>query len=347
MPFEIVRNDITKMQVDAIVNPTNRGLVPGGGLDAAVHKAAGPELAKACHAIGGCGTGDAIITEGYNLPARYVIHTVGPVWHGGQGGEKALLTSCYQKCLALAKAHDCRSIAFPLISAGTFGYPKDEAMAVALDVISKFLFENDMLIYLVVFGRTEYLTSRKLFSDVQEYIDDVYAASHYHPNAEARRRELWQVDEAAAQSYEADLFGSAFPSEAPIITGSPKPDWSKVFEEADEGFSEALLRLIDEKGMTDAQCYNKANIDKRLFSKIRSNPAYRPSKPTAFALAIALELSLEETSALLRKAGFAISHSSKLDIIVEYFIKNKRYNIYEINEVLFDFDQPLLGNCAK
>jgi len=241
MPFEIVRNDITKMRVDAIVNPTNRGLVPGGGLDAAVHKAAGPELAEACRAIGGCETGEAIITKGFKLPARYVIHTVGPVWHGGQRGEKALLTSCYQKCLELAKANECGSIAFPLISAGTFGYPKDEAMSVALDVISRFLFENDMLIYLVVFGRTEYLTSRKLFSDVQEYIDDVYAASHYHRNAEARRRELWQVDEEAAQRYESDLFGSAFPTEAPIIVGSSKLDWSKVLEEADEGFSEALL----------------------------------------------------------------------------------------------------------
>ena len=346
MPFEIVRNDITKMKVDAIVNPTNRGLVPGGGLDAAVHKAAGPELADACRTIGGCETGDAIITKGYKLSARYVIHTVGPVWHGGQRGEKALLTSCYQKCLELAKDHDCRSIAFPLISAGTFGYPKDEAMAVALDVISKFLFENDILIYLVVFGRTEYLTSRKLFSDVQEYIDDVYAASHYHRNTEARRRELWQVDEEAAQYYEEELYDSAIPPYASSGCGLI-PDWSKVLEEADEGFSEALLRLIDEKGMTDVQCYSKANIDKRLFSKIRSNPEYRPSKPTAFAFAIALELSLDETSALLRKAGFAISHSSKLDIIVEYFIKHKWYNIFEINEVLFDFDQPLLGNCAK
>ena len=236
MPFEIVRNDITKMRVDAIVNPTNRGLVPGGGLDAAVHKAAGPELAEACRAIGGCETGEAIITKGFKLPARYVIHTVGPVWHGGQRGEKALLTSCYQKCLELAKANECGSIAFPLISAGTFGYPKDEAMSVALDVISRFLFENDMLIYLVVFGRTEYLTSRKLFSDVQEYIDDVYAASHYHRNAEARRRELWQVDEEAA----ADLYDSAIHPDA-IIVGSSKLDWSKVLEEADEGFSEALL----------------------------------------------------------------------------------------------------------
>ena len=344
MPLEIVRNDITKMNVDAIVNPTNRALSAGGGLDASIHKAAGPDLSADCRAVGSCQTGDAIITKGYRLPARYVIHTVGPIWHGGSQGEKALLTACYQKCLALASEHGCKSIAFPLISAGTYGYPKDEAMSVALDVISKYLFEHDMLIYLVVFGHTEYLTSRKLFSDVQEYIDDVYAASHYHRNAEARRRELWQVDEEAALRYEEELFGSqSFPMESSI----PTPDLAKVLQEADEGFSESLLRLIDEKGMTDVQCYNKANIDKRLFSKIRSNPEYRPSKPTVFAFAVAMELSLQETKELLKKAGFAISHSSKFDIIVEYFIKKRQYNIFEINNTLFDFDQPLLGNSTK
>lgn len=344
MPFETVRNDITKMKVDAIINPTNRALSAGGGLDASIHKAAGPELAAECRSIGSCQTGDAIITKGYNLPAKYVIHTVGPVWHGGIQGEKDFLKSCYQKCLALAKDHDCRSVAFPLISAGTYGYPKDEAMSVALDVISKFLFENDMLIYLVVFGRTEYLTSKKLFSDVQEYIDDVYAASHYHRNAEVRRRELWQVDEEAALQYEEELRASQSLS---MESSIPAPDLAKILQEADEGFSESLLRLIDDKGMTDAQCYNKANIDKRLFSKIRSNPDYRPSKPTVFAFAVALELSLQETAELLKKAGFAISHSSKFDIIVEYFIKKRQYNIYEINNTLFDFDQPLLGNSMK
>ena len=344
MPFEIVRNDITKMKVDVIVNPTNRALSAGGGLDAAIHKAAGPDLSVECRSIGSCQTGDAIVTKGYKLPARYVIHTVGPIWHGGSYGEKALLTACYQKCLALASELGCESIAFPLISAGTYGYPKDEAMSVALDVISKFLFEHDMLIYLVVFGRSEYLTSKKLFSDIQEYIDDVYAASHYHRNTEARRRELWQFDEEAALRYEEKLFSSqSFPMESSI----PGPDLAKVLREADEGFSESLLRLIDEKGMTDVQCYNKANIDKRLFSKIRSNPEYRPSKPTVFAFAVALELSLQETKELLKKAGFAISHSSKFDIIVEYFIKKRQYNIYEINNTLFDFDQPLLGNSTK
>ena len=342
MPFEIVRNDITRMQVDAIVNPTNRALIPGGGLDAAVHKAAGPELAAACRATGRCEIGDAIITKGYNLPARYIIHTVGPVWHGGRRGEKALLTSCYQKCLALAKAHDCRSLAFPLISAGTFGYPKDEAMAVALDVISKFLFDNDMLIYLVVFGRREYLTSRKLFRDVQEYIDDVYADSHYHRNTEERRRALWQADEAAAQRFEAELYDSSIALDA-VIAPIPMPDWSKVLEQADEGFSEALLRLIDEKGMTDVQCYKKANVDRKLFSKIRSNPQYKPRKTTAAAFAVALELPFDEAKDLLSKAGYSLTHSNKFDIIIEYFIKKGEYDIFTINEALFEFDQVLLG----
>ena len=346
MPLEVVRNDITKMTVDAIVNPTNRALSGGGGLDASIHRAAGPELMAACRAIGGCETGRAVITKGYNLPAKYVIHTVGPVWHGGEQGEPALLAACYRQCLALAIENGCASVAFPLISAGTYGYPKDEAMAVALDVIGKFLFKNDMTVFLVVFGRSEYLTSRKLFSSVQEYIDDVYAESRYHRNTEFTRSRLWQEDEEAALRYEQELRSMPY-LPADSATAPAAPDLARMLREADEGFSGALLRLIDEKGMTDAQCYNRANIDKRLFSKIRSNPDYRPSKPTVFAFAVALELTVEETAELLRKAGFAISHSSKLDIIVEYFIRARRYNIFEINNALFDFDQPLLGTNAK
>ena len=346
MPLEIVRNDITRMTVDAIVNPTDTALSGGGGLDASVHRAAGPELTAACRAIGGCKTGGAVVTGGYGLPAKYVIHTAGPVWQDGRQGERELLASCYQSCLALAAEYRCESVAFPLISAGTYGYPKDEALSVALDVISRFLFRNDMRIYLVVFGRAEYLTSKKLFRDVLEYIDDVYAASHYRRNDErARRRRRWEEEPTWAE----DGFDELEGIQPKGILGHPmpEPDWARMLQEADEGFSDALLRMIDEKGMTDVQCYTRANIDKRLFSKIRSNPGYRPSKPTVFAFAVALELSLSETSALLQKAGFAISHSSRFDIIVEYFIKAKRYNIYEINNTLFDFDQPLLGNCSK
>lgn len=337
MPISIVRNDITKMKVDAIVNPTNPALSGAGGLDAAIHRAAGEALDRECRAIGGCRIGGAVLTAGYALPARYVIHTAGPLWRGGGHGERALLADCYRSCLELARDHGCESVAFPLISAGTYGFPKDEAMAVALDVIGRFLFEANLSVILVVFGREETLTGRRLFSDVQEYIDDVYAESHYP----SRRRNA-----AAAELREQEAYLPRFERSRPAVIGAAQ-DLEQALRAADESFAQALLRLIDERGMTDVQCYTRANIDKRLFSKIRSNPDYRPSKPTAFAFAVALELSLPEAAALLRKAGFAISHSSKLDIIVEYFIKARRYDIYEINNTLFDFDQPLLGNNPR
>ena len=337
------------MRVDAIINAANRSLLGGGGVDGAIHRAAGPELLAECRTLNSCETGEAKITKGYRLPAKYVIHTVGPIWHGGAHGERELLSSCYRNSLALALENNCETVAFPLISAGAYGYPKDQAMAVAVDAITKFLFEHEMMVYLVVFGHTEFLTGKKLFRDVQEYIDDVYAATHVKKNIEHSREMLWQQDENAA--LDLDLrFGTAYsdsvmPDEAPKAAQSmAMPDWAKMLKQTDEGFSEALLRLIDEKGMTDAQCYKKANVDRKLFSKIRSNPTYKPSKPTVFAFAVALELSLSETKSLLRKAGFALSHSSRFDIILEYFIKRRYFNIFEINEVLFQFDMPLLGS---
>lgn len=350
MPFEIVRNDITKMKVDAIVNAANPSLLGGGGVDGAIHRAAGPQLLEACRGLGGCRTGEAKITAGYRLPARYVIHTVGPVWHGGVHGERELLADCYRHSLALALENGCETVAFPMISAGAYGYPKDQAMEVAVEAISHFLLAHDMTVYLVVFGHTEFITGKKLFRDVQEYIDDVYAAGHVAKNVENSREMLWRRDEGAALALDYSLAQAqrdADREEAAPVPAAPAPDWERMLKNADEGFSEALLRLIDEKGMTDAQCYKKANVDRKLFSKIRSNPAYRPSKPTVFAFSVALELSLPETKNLLRKAGFALSHSSKFDIILEYFIKTRHYDVYEINEVLFQFDMPLLGSVAN
>ncbi len=344
MPLEIVRNDITKMECDAIVNAANSSLLGGGGVDGAIHRAAGPELLAECSTLGGCPTGQAKITGGYRLPAKYVIHTVGPIWYGGNQGEAELLASCYRNSLALADAYHCESVAFPMISTGVYRYPKEEALTIAVHTISQFLMTHDMLVYLVVFGGEALAVSQKLFQDVRQYIDDVYVEAHLS-NQEARRKALWQKNRVEAakldQEYARADYSAVYAdadSEA-----QPLPDWDSLFRQADEGFSGMLLRLIDEKGMTDAQCYKKANVDRKLFSKIRGNPAYRPSKPTVFAFAIALELSLPETRELLERAGFAISHSSKFDIILEYFIQHRSYDLMEINEVLFQFDMPLLG----
>ena len=395
MPFEMVRNDITRMNVDAIVNAANTSLLGGGGVDGAIHRAAGPELLAECRTLGGCPAGEAKITKGYRLPARYVIHTVGPIWQGGQQGERELLRACYRNSLALATEYGCESVAFPLISAGAYGYPKDEAISVAVDEIRRFLDGHEMTVYLVLFGPAEFKTGSSLFHKVREYIDDVYAETHLDRRNSLSREALWREsqdealllehqlaaedacimapsapeperkktparkslfrrDKGAAPSKERETaLESARPSSdtagvlPPVKVSGAAPNWEELLKRTDEGFSASLMRLIDERGMTDAQCYKRANVDRKLFSKIRSNPDYKPSKPTVFAFAVALRLSLPETRDLLRRAGFALSHSSKFDIILEYFIMNRLYDIFEINEVLFQFDMPLLGSAVN
>lgn len=337
MPLEIVRSDITKMKVDAIVNAANESLLGGGGVDGAIHYAAGPELLAECKTLGGCKTGKAKITGGYNLPSKYVIHTVGPIYEDGKHGEKALLESCYRESLALAKKHNCETVAFPLISSGVYGYPKDQALKVAINVISDFLLENEMKVYIVIFDKATYKISEKLFSDIAEYIDDNYVDEHTDYSRERSRMNY------PCQSV---MIGSAEPEYLDLCECkaiSAEDDLDAKLKQIDESFSQMLLRKIDEKGMTDAECYKKANIDRKLFSKIRSDVHYKPSKPTAIAFAISLELTLSETEDMLKKAGFALSHSNKFDIIIEYFISRGNYNIFEINEALFAFDQSLLG----
>ena len=333
MPLQIVRNDITKMEVDAIVNAANSSLLGGGGVDGCIHRAAGPELLAECKTLGGCETGSAKITKGYRLPCKYVIHAVGPRWRDGKHGEREKLISCYRTSLAFAKEHGCETVAFPLISSGIYGYPKDQALKVAIDTISDFLLENDMTVYIVIFDRKAYQIGEKLFSDIAAYIDDNYVDEHTDSRSEQSRRMQMLSDEPEEETFGAPL--------APMAASAKTLD--DALSQIDESFSEMLLRKIDEKGMTDARCYKKANIDRKLFSKIRSDKLYKPSKPTALAFAIALELPLDETKELLMKAGFALSHSNKFDIIIEYFIEHGNYNIFEINEALFAFDQSLLG----
>lgn len=407
MPLKIVRSDITTMQVDAIVNAANKTLLGGGGVDGAIHRAAGPRLLEACRKLLGCATGNAKLTKGFDLPCKYVIHTVGPIWNGGGHGEREQLISCYRSSLALAKKHHCESIAFPLISSGAFGYPKDQALRVAMDTIGEFLSKHEMTVYLVVFDRAAYSISSKLFSDIAEYIDDHYVDEHreysrrleclpyfstpgstssdHKRNEPAPTFSISQKASGYVQSVKPapefsdsteepdraqdDVHSCAFPTapadfdrtlvskptrellnssmvSARMYTEASRADkqsLSDLIDGLDAGFSETLLKLIDRTGKKDSEVYKKANIDRKLFSKIRNNPDYQPSKTTALAFAIALELDLGETKDLISRAGFALSHSSKFDVIIEYFITREKYDIFEINEALFAFDQSLLG----
>ena len=335
MPLQIIRQDITKMEVDAIVNAANSSLLGGGGVDGCIHRAAGPELLKECEKLGGCNTGDAKITKAYKLPCKYVIHAVGPRYKDGKHDEEKLLRSCYSTSLKLAKENKCESVAFPLISSGIYGYPKAGALKVAIDEISEFLLSNDMTVYIAIFDKNAYKISEKLFADIEEYIDDNYVDEHALLYPEMRRMNRPDdIEYCASISMGADTC---------LEETSCKVSLEEIIDQIDESFAEMLLRKIDEKGMKDSECYKKANIDRKLFSKIRSDMNYKPSKLTALAFAIALELSLDETKDMLMKAGFALSHSNKFDLIIEYFISNGNYNIFEINEALFAFDQNLLG----
>ena len=358
MPFQIIRQDITKIHCDAIVNAAKNTLLGGGGVDGAIHRAAGPGLLEECRGLGGCKTGDAKITGGYGLPAKHVIHTVGPMWYGGGYDEEKLLRSCYRRSLAVAEEHGCESVAFPLISAGIYGYPKAEALRIAVEEIGAFLLEHDMTVYLTVFSRDSFALSEKLFANIRSYIDDRYTQQQYGDAAmEYRRRaecsampqppKAGKKQEKRRNASEpmADHFACSVRPSQEDAAGVLPQTLEERLRTIDESFSEMLLRKIDESGMTDAQCYKKANIDRKLFSKIRSDAHYKPGKATALAFAIALELPLRETRELLMKAGYALSDSSKFDIIVEYFIEQGNYNIFEINEALFAFDQSLLGGA--
>lgn len=344
MPFEIVRNDITKMRVDAIVNSANPRPAVGLGTDSSIHEAAGPKLLEARQKIGSLGMGQAAITPAFNLQANYVIHTVGPVWDGGSYGEENLLRNCYDNSLRLALEYNCQSIAFPLIATNNYGFPKDKALQIAVAAFSEFLLEHEMMIYLVVFDRSAYRLSEKLFHSIASYIDDHYVDSWekttYGPEGNTRRQRIRRQRNMDLYSESAVLEESL--SRAPMA--APKAaSLADMLKQEDAGFTETLLNLIDKTGKKDSEIYKKANLSKQHFSKIRNNPGYKPTKATAIALAIALELNLEQTKDLIGRAGYALTNSSKFDLIIRYFIEQGNYNMVEINIALYEFDQSLLG----
>ena len=361
MPLRIVRNDIALMECDAIVNPTNTQLFATGSTDARIHDAAGPEMDDACAALGGCSVGEAKCTPGFRLPCRYVFHTVGPMWMDGTQHEPELLASCYRACLRLAEEYSCASVAFPIISAGTFQFPKDLALEIATRELSRYLLHHDLTVYLVVYNYELFQISKRLFSDVESFIGEHYTpvvhgfpamsyenamnlpppASAYGAQRPAGRRRARKPQPFAEQS--AVRPSPAEAEERPMVSFSMAGGLEERLAHLDESFTQMLLRKIDERGIKDSDCYKRANVDRKLFSKIRNDPFYRPKKTTVLAFAIALEMPMEETRDFLRKAGYALSNSNKFDVIIEYFIQNRNYNIFEINETLFYFDQSLLG----
>ncbi len=389
MPFLIVRNDITKVDADAIVNPSNVDLFEESGTSRAVFLSAGErKLARACRKIKKCKVGEAVITDAFDLSAKYIVHAVGPVWQGGEHDEEKILYRTYQNSLKLALKKKCDSIAFPLLSSGNYGFPKDKAMKTAVSAFTDFLSEHDMLIYLVLYDRNSFSVGQKFFSDVKEYIDDHYVDenneffSDNRIGRERARSSVFGEDDlrTLCESDDGSVFASAtgkLPTDevrgnlpaagaapvfaAPQMFSDPHPSGQsarsakkkkfkktersldELIKNMDETFSQMLLRLIDERGLKDSVVYRKANIDRRHFSKIRNNVNYLPTKRTVFSFAIALELSLDEAKDLMNKAGYSISNSSKFDIIVSYFLENGIYDIFEINEVLFAYEEPVLG----
>lgn len=325
MPFKIIRNDISQMDVDAIVNSANPQPIIGGGVDFAIHEAGGDELIQARKELGQINVGQVKYTPGYNLKSRFVFHTVGPVWNGGTNGEDEDLYKCYFNALNLAKTMGLDSIAFPLLSSGVFNYPKEESLNVATRAIKDFLEDYEMTIYMVVLDHDSFVASKKKFGDIRVYV----TTSGYR--VQVSREERARKERRIIQHREEIHYSS----ENKMIN---------ELEQLDQSFRDTLFELIKARDVTDPQVYKKANIDRRLFSKIRNNPKYNPSKNTAIALAIALELNLTETRDLIGRAGYTLTQAFQFDAIIIHYIRKRKYDFYEINETLFDYDEELLGS---
>lgn len=375
MAFNIVRDDLAHASTDAIVLPTDEQLSLSGGVSATLARKAGiARLGLTCRRIGSCPTGSAVSTPAFALPAKRLIFAVGPIWQTGSPAERELLRSAYEQALQLAAKNNCRSVALPLISAGTFGCPASVSLQIGIACIKDFLQQADLDITLYVFGSNAFLAAQDLMDNVAAFIDDHYVDEQllFSPRREYRRAA------PAAQPSE-----SAYLQDAPCCSQVPPPpsaaaerptlsqrsfgplpsipkkdrtprhahqpsfgqpaDLQSMLDALNEPFSVTLMQLIDERGLTDAEVYRRANMSRQLFSKIRSNPNYRPTKKTVLALCVALQLTMPETRDLLDRAGFSLTHASKFDVIVEYFISSGNYDIFDINQALFYYDQQLLG----
>ncbi len=343
MPFQIIKGNLSSLPCDAVVNPSDELLSGSGGLDAQIHAAAGPELALACEALVPLAAGEAVLTPAYRLPCLQIIHTVAP-WWTGENEELELLRACYRSALQLVRAHGLSRVAFPLIGSGTRGFPKELVLRIAAEELMRGLSEaEDCELLLVIHDRSEFQPDPAILAGFESY------------------RRLWHSAPEDTGSFPAMSAPSMAEGsdDSYICSRPPREDREYAAKEAlpaaslfrpdrkielDESFSQMVLRKIEERGFRkDSECYTRANVDRRVFSRLRCDPNYHPKKTTALALAVALELSLPETRELLEKAGYSLSRSLLFDVIVEYCIREEIYDIFAVNELLFEYDQPLLG----
>lgn len=366
MAFQIIRDDITKVSADAIVNTANPEPTYASGTDSAIYKAAGVDrLLDERKKIGRIETGHVAVTPAFDLDAKYIIHTVGPAWIDGDHGEREAVRSCYVESLRKAKELKCESIAFPLIATGVYGFPKDEALQIAISVFSEFLTSEDMSILLVVFDKEAFVLSGKVFDGIDAYIDDNYveealSSENLERKSKAKRRGPLSRKSKLASAGMADsdmMLECSAPSDmeksseyappeflnAPMGVVAASRSLDDVISQVSETWQESLFRLIDDKGFDDVEVYKRANVDRRLFAKIKKNRDYSPKKVTVIAFALALELNLDETKDFMSRAGYALSPSSLFDVIVQYFIELEEFDTYKINLALFDHGQPCLG----
>lgn len=385
MPFQIIRNDITKVKADAIVNTANPRVTVGDGVESAIYEAAGRErLLAARAAVGDLEPGQAAVTPAFDLAAKYIIHSSGPIWRGGQYGEAQILRDCYDKCLQLAADHGCGSIAFPLMATGTYGFPQELGMEIAVEAFRAFLEDHEMEIILVVFGSYAYKVSGSLYENVKSYIDDRYVKAKLeqeYTHDGAPERKDFRLRNALSGGARPQPFGSVSRRNAGVKAEEPTVQYDSLCESAEEptqpimampsmslpkpeqpaasrkkkpsleellkkmytnSFEKYLQSLINKKGLKNSQVYAAANISKQYFSKLMKGQV-KPSKEKVLSLAIGLQLNLDETIDLLKVAGYALSPVSQTDVIVEYFIERKEYNVCTIDIVLFDYGLPTLS----
>lgn len=350
MSFRVVRNDITKMDTEAIVNTANPHVAVGPGCDKAVYKAAGYDklLDYRKKHIGEVAEGEVFITPGFGLKAKYIIHAVSPMFIDGQSGEEEKLRSCYRKSLDIADSYGINSVAFPLISTGSFGYPKEEGLMIAADEINRFLDDHDMEVYLVVFDKDSARIGRRKFRDIDEYISERYVDA-------AEEEELGSI------SYDESLRPQIVYDAAPVrnvsrrkgrvleapqlkadLTEENLAGLDERIKHIDDTFSEYLLYKIQEKGLKNSEVYKKALVDKKIFSKIKNNPDYHPNKLTAMCLCVGAQLNIDEAKDLLLRAGYGFSPCDKTDIIFEYFIENGYYDMIDLDIQLEEHGLPCI-----